>query len=393
MNVEQERVVAEDHTLPQTSSPETTQPLALEGQDQGGSAAATAMDRESDQERAARREAELIQLHKDAAMLLPGRPEAIDEARIEPVDRTLAIPVAPSYHTDLGGPAPMEQSGMPHKRRRAIGAAGLTFAVGSLAALFMGRGEAPNLIPEALARADVPTQSSLALDAEETLPQATLPVAAEGTSSDAVEPGGQDEAELDADQLDEDTSSISYGERTKLVRHGVFSEGKLLLHGRVPSQEVADRLVAEAETIFGTANVISLHIVDSEAPSPSTAPIFVTDPVRFVPTTSASSPDTAVVASDSARLLNLSAVLLTRNPNVTIQVLGYASSAGSGEENQTIADARVDAVFDFINDIGGNTSRLVGDPRGDYTPPSAPGATSSAQGDSWVELVISGLAA
>ncbi len=329
------------------------------------------------EDRQRRREERYAKLHAEAASLLPGRPEAIDEARVAPLAPTRPMKVAPSYHSDIDGLTPIDESPRDRARRRKISAAGLTIAVGSLAMMFLGRGTTTNPIPEALARAD-DAQTGFRTASEAV--RQVLPTNEAAPTSTTVEVAAEPPREPVAEESDD--LSIDYPDRDRLVRHAVFSQGKLTLRGQVPTQAVADVLTTEAQAIFGASNVVSEYTIDPDALNPATAPIFVTDGVVF-------NPGTTEVAAESTLLLNLSAVLITRNPGVQLRVLGYSQQADTTGANQLLATARVQAIIDFVDAAGADASQVVTEVRGEE-PRLA--TSDSEQGEVGIEFVISGLA-
>ncbi len=148
------------------------------------------------------------------------------------------------------------------------------------------------------------------------------------------------------------------------VRTAVFSGGQVFLRGEVPSQEVADVIIARAAAVLGEENVIAEYTINPQAPVPDSAPLFVDDTILFESGSTTINP--AFIP-----LLDLGTALMLQNPSVRITVIAHTDSTGSADFNLALSQKRADAVREYWTDAGIDPSRIdavgVGEsaPRGD----------------------------
>ena len=136
------------------------------------------------------------------------------------------------------------------------------------------------------------------------------------------------------------------------VRWAEFSGGKVYLEGTVPDQATADEVRDKAGAVVGIDNVIVNYAIVAGAPRPPSAPLYVRDSVLFA--------KNSVDINDAARgVLDLGVVLMSQNPQITIDIKGHTDSDGSDAMNQQLSQRRVDVIFDYLVSQGVDPSRLT----------------------------------
>ena len=168
------------------------------------------------------------------------------------------------------------------------------------------------------------------------------------------------------------------------VRSAVFKGGKVYLRGELPSQELADVIVAKAAAVVGPDNVVVEYEINPDAPLPSSAPLYVEDLVLFAY-------NSVVINPDFVPLLGLGLVLLEQNPNVTITVVGHTDAIGSEEYNLTLAQRRIEAVIGFWTSQGVDPARLSGIARGEASPIADNETPEGQQLNRRAEFIIYGI--
>lgn len=221
-------------------------------------------------------------------------------------------------------------------------------------------------------------------------------------TNDAGEPaddGSADGADASAANADDDALTVdvdgeaadgSDGEATADAeddsgRTAVLRSGKLYLGGKVPSQQIADLIVAKAEAVLGAGNVVNEYEIDPNVqldPGEST-PLYVEDVVLF-PFASAR------IDPQFYPLLDLGVVLLQQNPQATITVVTRTDAVGSETTNQRVSAERADAVIAYWEEKGVNRDQVVADPRGEEDATEDPSDDQAAL-DRRAEFIITGL--
>jgi OOP family OmpA-OmpF porin len=167
-------------------------------------------------------------------------------------------------------------------------------------------------------------------------------------------------------------------------RYSVLKGGKVYLLGRVPSQEVADTIIAKATAVMGEGNVVDQYQVDPASSLPSSAPLYVADYVLF-------GYDSAELAPDFLPLLDLGVALMAQNPAVTISVVGHTDSRGSAAYNLDLSQRRVDAVLAYWTAAGVDPARVSGVARGEELPIASNDTEEGRAVNRRTEFVIDGI--
>ena len=76
----------------------------------------------------------------------------------------------------------------------------------------------------------------------------------------------------------------------------------------------------------------------------------------------------AVLTPESATELGLVVEVMTKNPNMTVEVGGHTDNVGDPTKNKTLSDARAKAVADFVAKRGVDPKRMTGIGYGDTKP-------------------------
>lgn len=185
------------------------------------------------------------------------------------------------------------------------------------------------------------------------------------------------------------------------------SQATLTLAGTVPDQAIADEIVARAQAIYAEDQIDNQLVVDENAGTPVTITISgsTTDEVLFNQvltafdgitgiepveagefTLEASSEletslndlepiqfdsGSALILPESESILDDAAAFLIANPDVSIEIGGHTDSIGEPGGNQTLSQARADAVLGALlarnvtNEMvarGFGETRLINDP-------------------------------
>jgi outer membrane protein OmpA-like peptidoglycan-associated protein len=200
---------------------------------------------------------------------------------------------------------------------------------------------------DAPATTAAPAANAPAIAAPATTAPATTAPATTAPASTVTAPGEAQPA--DADATDQP------------VRWAEFSGGKVTLEGTVPDQATADEVRDKAGAVVGIDNVIVNYEIVAGAPRPPSAPLYVRDSVLFA--------KNSVDINDAARgVLDLGVVLMSQNPQITIDIEGHTDSDGSDEMNQALSQRRVDVIFDYLVSQGVDPSRLTNQAYGESRP-------------------------
>ena len=143
-------------------------------------------------------------------------------------------------------------------------------------------------------------------------------------------------------------------------RQAIFRGGKVYLTGAVPSEEVAELIVAKAAAVVGPDNVVNEYEIDPTVqlnPGDS-APLFVEDVVLF-------EFNSVEVAQPFLPILDLGVLLLSQNPQATVTIVTRTDAVGSEEVNLEVARRRAQAVINYWVGKGVDPDQIVADPRGE----------------------------
>ncbi len=190
-------------------------------------------------------------------------------------------------------------------------------------------------------------------DSEEADDESALEV--EGTTTTA--PADDDADETDEEESAEDSTSTEIDES---ARTAIFRQGKLFLGGTVPSQEVADAILAKAVEVVGPDNVEADYAIDPEVdfdPGEST-PLYVEDVVLF-------QFNSVAIDPPFLPILDLGVLLLRQNPQASVTVVTRTDAAGTPEVNLDVATQRAAAVLEYWVSKGVDPSQVLLDPRGE----------------------------
>jgi outer membrane protein OmpA-like peptidoglycan-associated protein len=145
------------------------------------------------------------------------------------------------------------------------------------------------------------------------------------------------------------------------VRWAEFSGGKVYLEGTVPDQATADEVRDKAGAVVGIDNVIVNYEIVAGAPRPPSAPLYVRDSVLFAK-------NSVDIDSAARGVLDLGVVLMSQNPQITIDIEGHTDADGSDEMNQALSQRRVDVIFDYLMSQGVDPARLTKEAFGESRP-------------------------
>ena len=145
------------------------------------------------------------------------------------------------------------------------------------------------------------------------------------------------------------------------VRWAEFSGGKVYLEGTVPDQATADEVRDKAGAVVGIDNVLVNYAIVAGAPRPPSAPLYVRDSVLFAK-------NSVDINSTARGVLDLGVVLMSQNPQITIDIEGHTDSDGSDEMNQALSQRRVDVIFDYLVSQGVDPTRLTKQAYGEARP-------------------------
>ena len=136
------------------------------------------------------------------------------------------------------------------------------------------------------------------------------------------------------------------------IRHTSIENGKYVLNGTVPTQEMLDEIYAITVDAAGEENVVNNLTVDPESPAQTTGyPVYIRDVVLF-------DIGATEVRDEYENLLVAGAEFLMQNPNFAITVIGHADSTGSPEANQQISVDRAEAVKAIYVQLGANPDQV-----------------------------------
>ena len=191
--------------------------------------------------------------------------------------------------------------------------------------------------------------------------------------------------EVDDEDADSGQDSATDAPLNDGGREAVFRDGKVYLTGAVPSEEVAQTIVAKAEAVVGPGNVINEYEIDpsSTIQPGDSAPLYVEDVVLF-------DFNSVEIAPPFLPILDLGTLLLSQNPQASVTVVTRTDAVGSEENNLEVARRRAQAVIDYWVSQGVDPDQIVADPRGEEGTSEEDDAETAAR-QRRAEFIITGL--
>ncbi len=157
----------------------------------------------------------------------------------------------------------------------------------------------------------------------------------------------------------EDGTDSTDGE-SQSTREAVFRDGMVYLSGRVPSQEISDIIEQKAAAVVGPDNVVNDYIIDPtvELNVGEATPLYVEDVVLF-------EFNSVAIAPLFEPILDLGVLLLSQNPQASMEVVTRTDAVGSEEVNLEVARQRAQSVINYMVQRGVNPDQITADPRGE----------------------------
>ncbi|MGF1600074.1 MAG: OmpA family protein [Acidimicrobiales bacterium] len=142
------------------------------------------------------------------------------------------------------------------------------------------------------------------------------------------------------------------------LRYAVIEDKQIFLRGSVPNQEVADAIVALNLELWGEGNVFDEHTIDPSVPENVPVSIYITNVVLF-------EFNSIELDPQFNWLLDVGALFLVNNPNMTMTVIGHADSIGSEEVNLRVAGQRANVVRDYYIAKGALPEQVFAEAKGE----------------------------
>jgi len=134
--------------------------------------------------------------------------------------------------------------------------------------------------------------------------------------------------------------------------HLVIEDGRGILAGRVPSQEIADLRLSTVTSIMGEGNVVANYEIDPTIPLYLDTPIIIEDVVTF-------EYNSTEVHPEFEPLVALGVAALTTVEGSTSEIIAYADARGSEETNLRISQERADNLVALFVEAGIDRSRMT----------------------------------
>ncbi len=189
--------------------------------------------------------------------------------------------------------------------------------------------------PEATAK-PVPTTT---IEPETTEPPATVPEAAKPVV--VLDPAGDPVPIEDLPQ-----------------HEAVYRDGKLILQGTVPSEEVQERFREEAAAVIGADNVIVRYQIDERVPVPTDGRVRVDESFLFPK-------GSAEIDEAYQPIMQLGVTVMRLNPQAQMRIIGYTDDSGSEEVNLRLSQDRAQALRGHFAISGISPSRIEAVGRGE----------------------------
>jgi outer membrane protein OmpA-like peptidoglycan-associated protein len=168
-------------------------------------------------------------------------------------------------------------------------------------------------------------------------------------SAESSDAGGDSSAD---DASPRAAEEVSADNSDGSIRHTSIEDGKFVLNGTVPTQELLDQIYAITANSAGAENVVNNLTIDPGSPDRvDVFPIYIRDVVLF-------DVGSTEVREEFEWLLVAGAEFLVQNEQHTITVIGHADSSGSPEANQTLSEERAQSVKDIYIALGAPADRI-----------------------------------
>lgn len=164
---------------------------------------------------------------------------------------------------------------------------------------------------------------------------------------------------------------------------GVYSDGKVVLRGSVPTAELAAAYEERAASVLGPENV-TMEMTLDERVSGETMDVDVQEQFRFPP---------GAVDFDPKfeALLNLGAAALQLLPEATLVVTGHTDDVGTPETNLALSQARAQIVVDWMVQRGIAPERVVARGAGESEPIADNATPEGREANRRIEAVVEGI--
>ena len=164
---------------------------------------------------------------------------------------------------------------------------------------------------------------------------------------------------------------------------GIFSDGRVVLRGSVPDEELAARYQERAASVLGPENVTVEMTLDPRVTG-ETMTVEVQEAFRFPP---------GQVEFDPRfeALLNLGAAALQLLPEATLVVTGHTDDIGTPDTNLALSQARAQIVVDWMVARGIPPERVVARGAGESEPIADNATPEGRNANRRIEAVVTGI--
>ncbi|MDQ3385095.1 MAG: OmpA family protein [Actinomycetota bacterium] len=164
---------------------------------------------------------------------------------------------------------------------------------------------------------------------------------------------------------------------------GIFSDGKVVLRGSVPDEEMAFRYQERAASVLGPENVTLEMTLDPRVTG-ETMSVEVQEQFRF--------PSGGVEFDPKFEaLLNLGAAALQLLPEATLVVTGHTDDVGTPDTNLALSQARAQIVVDWMVQRGIAPERVVARGAGESEPIADNATPEGRDANRRIEAVVEGI--
>jgi outer membrane protein OmpA-like peptidoglycan-associated protein len=214
-----------------------------------------------------------------------------------------------------------------------------------------------------------------------------------GASGDDAEGSGA--AGGDADAAEGDTDAAAGGgdagldlpeadlEAPPQEPVGVYRQGKIILGGSVPSEQVAAGYLRRTAAVLGDDNIVMQMAVDPRVWGGQLT-IDVDERFQFPSGSAAFDPRFGA-------LLDLGAAALQLWPEATLVVTGHSDDVGDEAANLALSQARAQVVVDWMVENGLNPERVVARGAGELDPVATNETPEGRQANRRIEASMEGI--